>query len=115
VDRTFGDLRRAVEQAGLWDDTVVLVSSDHWWRTDIWPKDQSWTEEEQAIVSNSADHRVPFILKLKRQKEKVIYNTSFNTVLSQDLLLAALRGELSAPEDVTAWLDQHRSMEKSPY
>jgi hypothetical protein len=28
VDRTFGDLRRSMERAGLWDDTVVLVSCD---------------------------------------------------------------------------------------
>jgi len=115
VDRTLGDLRRSMERAGLWEDTVVLVSSDHWWRTDIWPKIQSWTKEEQAVMSKSADYRVPFILKLKRQRASVIYQPSFNTVLSQDLLLALMRGELSAPTDVTAWLDRRRSIEKSPY
>ena len=115
VDRTFGDLRRSMERAGLWDDTVVLLSSDHWWRTDIWPKNQSWTKEEQAVISKDADYHVPFMLKLKRQRASVIYQPSFNTVLSQDLLLALLRGELSAPPDVTAWLDRHRSIEKSPY
>jgi sulfatase-like protein len=115
VDRTFGDLRRSMERAGLWDDTVVLVSSDHWWRTDIWPKNQSWRKEEQAVMSKGADYRVPFLLKLKRQRASVIYQPSFNTVLSQDLLLALLRGELSAAPDVTAWLDRHRSIGKSPY
>jgi Sulfatase len=115
VDRTFGDLRRSMERAGLWDDTVVLVSSDHWWRTDVWPKNQSWTKEEQAVMSKGADYHVPFMLKLKKQRAGVIYQPSFNTVLSQDLLLALLRGELSAPPDVTAWLDRHRSIEKSPY
>jgi len=115
VDRTFGDLRRSMERAGLWDDTVVLVSSDHWWRTEIWPKNQSWTKEEQSVMSKGADYHVPFMLKLKRQRASVIYQPSFNTVLSQDLLLALLRGELSAPPDVTAWLDRHRSIEKSPY
>jgi hypothetical protein len=61
------------------------------------------------------DYRVPFILKLKRQRGNVIYNPSFNTVLSQDLLLALLRGELSAPPDMTAWLDLRRSIGKSSY
>ncbi|HMB29959.1 MAG TPA: sulfatase-like hydrolase/transferase [Blastocatellia bacterium] len=115
VDRTFGDLRRSMERAGLWDDTVVLVSSDHWWRTDIWTKNQSWTKEEQAVLSKGPDYHVPFMLKLKKQRASVIYRPSFNTVLSQDLLLALLRGELSAPADVTEWLDRHRSIEKSPY
>ncbi len=115
VDRTFGEMRRAMERAGLWDDTITLVSADHWWRTDIWPKAQSWTEEEQAVVSGNVDQRVPFFLKLKGQKGSVIYRPSFNTVLSQDLLLALLSGELTTPSDVTAWLDRHRSIEKSPY
>jgi hypothetical protein len=115
VDHTFGDLRRATERAALWDNTVVLVSSDHWWRTEIWPRNQKWTEEEQAVKSEGTDYHVPFMLKLKGQKESVIYRPSFNTVLSQDLILALLRGELSAPADVTAWLDRHRSIEKSPY
>jgi sulfatase-like protein len=115
VDRTFGDLRRAMERAGSWDNTVVLLSADHWWRTEIWPKNQSWTEEEQAVKSDDSDHRVPFMLKLKGQRESLIYQPSFNTVLSQELILALLRGDLSAPPDVTAWLDRNRSIEKSPY
>jgi hypothetical protein len=115
VDRTLGDLRSAMERAGWWDNTTVLVSADHWWRSEIWPKNQTWSKEEQATMSYNMDHRVPFMLKLKRQKENVIYHSSFNTVLSQDLILALLRGELSAPADVTAWLDRRRSMEKSHY
>jgi hypothetical protein len=115
VDRTFGDLRRAMERAGYWDNTIVLLSSDHWWRTEIWPKDQSWTEEEQAVKSETADHRVPFMLKLKGQRESLIYHPSFNTVLSKELILALLRGDLSAPMEVRDWLDRNRSMEKSPY
>ncbi|HEU0185777.1 MAG TPA: sulfatase-like hydrolase/transferase [Blastocatellia bacterium] len=115
VDRTFGDLRRAMELAGWWDNTVVLVSSDHGWRTEIWPKNYSLTEEEQVFKSDTVDYRVPFILKLKGQRESLIYQPSFNTILSQDLLLALLRGRLSTPGAVTAWLDHNRSMEKSPY
>jgi phosphoglycerol transferase MdoB-like AlkP superfamily enzyme len=115
VDRTFGDLRRAMERAGWWDNTVVLLSSDHWWRTEIWPRNQSWTEEEQTVKSDGSDRRVPFMLKLKGQREGLIYQPSFNTVLSQELVLTLLRGELPAPADVTAWLDRNRSIEKSPY
>jgi hypothetical protein len=40
---------------------------------------------------------------------------SFNTVLSQDLLLALLRGELSTPPDVTSWLYWRRSIGKICY
>jgi sulfatase-like protein len=115
VDRTLGELRDSMERAGVWDDAVVLVSSDHWWRIDIWPKDPSWTEEEQAVVSGGVDYRVPFLVKLKSQKKGTVYHPSFNTILSQYLILALLQGELSTSADVTSWLDRHRSIDKSPY
>jgi hypothetical protein len=115
VDRTLGDLRHSMEQAAMWDNTVVLVSSDHWWRFYQWQEYQPLMAEEQAVTSGARDDRIPFILKLKGQKGNVIYNPSFNTVLSQDLILALLRGALSTPSDVTTWLDQHRSIGKSPY
>jgi sulfatase-like protein len=115
VDRTLGEMRRAMEQAGLWDNTVVLISGDHWWRFDGVPKEHQWTEEEQPIISKGVDQRVPFILKLKGQKEGVIYHPAFNTILSHDLILALLQGEASTPSDVTVWLDRYRSIGKSAY
>ena len=36
ADRILGELRQAMEQAGTWDSTTILISSDHWWRTDYW-------------------------------------------------------------------------------
>jgi hypothetical protein len=36
VDRTLGLLRRALEEAGLWNQSAVLVSADHGWRTSFW-------------------------------------------------------------------------------
>ncbi|HKX29753.1 MAG TPA: hypothetical protein VJ302_18835 [Blastocatellia bacterium] len=115
ADRIFGELRRAMERAGVWDETVVLVSSDHWWRVDQWPSGQSWTAEEEAVRAAGIDRHVPFMLKLKGQEQGSVYHASFNTVLTQDLLLAILRGELPSPPDVSAWLDRHRSIGESPY
>ncbi|HEU0178271.1 MAG TPA: sulfatase-like hydrolase/transferase [Blastocatellia bacterium] len=51
VDRTLGELRRAMEAARVWDDTIVLVSSDHWWRVDDWQKEHLRTDEERAAIS----------------------------------------------------------------
>jgi hypothetical protein len=40
-----------MEAAGVWDDTIVLVSSDHWWRVDDWQKEHLRTDEERAAIS----------------------------------------------------------------
>ena len=115
VDRTVGQLRREMERAGTWDNTAVLISSDHWWRTEMWGRGPFWTKEDAEASGNKMDHRIPFVLKLAGQREAVTYDPAFNTVLTHDLLLALLRGEVSGPQNVVAWLDAHRSIGDSPY
>ena len=115
ADRALGDLRRVMEDAGLWEDTIVLVTSDHWWRDYLWRSLQVWSTEDEDILPSDDDNRVPFLLKLARQKQAVTYDAKFNTVLIHDLLLALLREELSGPDSVISWLGRHCSIEESPY
>ena len=114
VDRTVGNLRREMESEGIWESTVVLVSSDHWWRSSEWKKQPGWTAEDESL-GGETDHRVPFILKLAGEVQGTTYNSPFNTVLSHDLLLAILSGDVSDTKGAAAWLDQHRSIGRSPY
>lgn len=116
ADRAFGELRRALEDARLWDGATVLVSSDHWWRApNVWKKEGTfWTSEDTASWDGKVDHRIPFILKLAGRSEGRTYDAPFNTVLTQGLLLSVLRGEVADAESVSRWLDEHRSVEDSP-
>ena len=116
VDRTIGELRRAMERAGVWDETTVIISADHWWRTEMWSRGPFWTGEDAAAAGNGRmDHRIPFVLKLAGQHEQLTYTPGFNTVVTHDLILALMRGEVSSPDSVAVWLDQHRSITDSPY
>ena len=93
VDQTFRELRQAMETAGVWDSTTVLLSADHWYRYPF-------------LLDGKSDHRVPFLLKLAGQTTRLDYNRRFNTVATHDLILSTLRGELQDPESVARWLDQ---------
>lgn len=112
TDRTLGELRAAMEAAGLWDETAVLVTSDHWLRVGQRKMNAAnlLSKEDVAVLSGREDFRVPFILKLPRQKEGSVYESRFNTVVSQDLLLAVLRGELTDARGVAVWLDARRDV-----
>jgi len=102
ADRTLGDLRRTMESAGTWENTTVLISSDHGLNTSI---------EELLPASGGrrrTDRRVPFLMKLPHQRQPVAYEAPFNTVASCDLVLALLRGELSSTANVIQWMDQRR-------
>ena len=122
VDRTMGELRAAMERAGVWDTTTVLISSDHWWRAfEMWDPRTGlakysawWTKEDEMISNGKVEHRIPFILKLAGQKEGVVYEPAFNTLVSHDLVLAILRGELASPESVVNWIDRQRAAAAPP-
>jgi arylsulfatase A-like enzyme len=94
ADRSLGELRRAMEAAGTWIGTTLFVFGDHGRRAE----------------GNRIDHpAVPFIVKLAGQAAPARYEAPFNLVLVHDLTLAVLTGRLTAPEDVSAWLDARRS------
>ena len=93
ADRTLGELRRALEEASKWDSSIVVVSSDHWWR-------------QAEMVNGKRDERVPFMIKLAGQKTGMEYQKPFNTILTRQLLIEVLRGNLTSPADVAAWMDR---------
>jgi arylsulfatase A-like enzyme len=96
LDRTVGEIRRTMEDAGAWDSTTVLFTSDHGYR-------------DSEALDGKSDPRIPYILKLASQKEAIAYTQEFNTVLTADLLLDVLRGEIRDPAAATAWLDRNRT------
>jgi len=96
TDKTMGILRHDMEQAGQWDRSWVIVSSDHWWRF-------------SRTYDGRLDHRVPFILKAPGRNQPIIYGSPLNTVITQDLILSILRKEVSTMPEAVTWLDTHKA------
>jgi hypothetical protein len=96
LDRTVGEIRRSMMDAGTWDKSTVLFSSDHGYR-------------EAEVLDGKSDPRIPFLLKLPHQKEGMVYSRIFNAILTKDLVLAVLKGEVSDPASAVRWLDRNRS------
>ncbi|MGB9106581.1 MAG: sulfatase-like hydrolase/transferase [Terriglobales bacterium] len=92
VDRTLGNLRRAMQEAGTWDKTAVMITSDHYWRTSQFP--------------GKRDQRVPLLVKLPNQNHPVVVTQPLTTVILHDLVLV-LENDRTTPEAVAAWLQQH--------
>lgn len=117
ADKILGNLRREMERTGTWDDAIIIISSDHWWRTLDWQNSGNWTAEEAAIAAAEKDFRIPFIVKPANQtaENHLIYDAPFNTVLTHDLLLAILRGEVSSTKEIAKWIDNHRTFGKLEY
>jgi sulfatase-like protein len=95
LDRTIGEVRRSMENAGTWEKTTVLFTSDHPYR-------------EAESLDGKSDPRIPYLLKMASQNGGGVYAPPFNAVLTGDLLLAVLRGEVGSAAEVAAWLDRNR-------
>jgi hypothetical protein len=95
TDTVWAELRRSMEAAGVWDPAAVLLSSDHGMK-------------HSELLDGKKDSRVPFLLKLPRQTAGRRYAPAFNTVVTADLLLAILEGQITTAAEAARWLDGER-------
>jgi hypothetical protein len=94
ADHELGALRRGMETSGQWDKSWVILSADHSWRS-------------SRLYDGVRDYRVPFLVKPPDGGQSLTYCNPFNTILTQDLILAILRGEVTNQSTTAAWLDTH--------
>lgn len=81
ADSVLGKIRMAMEASGSWESSVVIVTSDHWWRTGR-PGERS-----QSDPGGEPDHRIPFMIKAAvTDPQPVRFEQEFNTVQTKDLI-----------------------------
>lgn len=109
VDRTLGELRHVLEQAGLADRTALLLTADHGLRPGAWIGRIGWTAELDQLTGRRPPSVVPFILKLPGQDQSIEVQQPFCNVVAGDLALNVLDGKISTAGQAAAWLTQHES------
>src|SRR5882724_773397 len=115
ADHALGELRRAMELSGTWDNTTVILTADHYWRTETWRGYGAWTAEEEAAAQGKKDHRIPFMIKMAGQKETYAYDGTFNTVLLRKLIGAINNHDVTEPPAIASWLDANKTIGESPH
>ena len=91
ADVALSRIRSEMVSAGLWEKSVVIMTSDHWWRY-------------AAGLDGKMDQRVPFAVRFPGGSQRTTYAEPFNTVALHDLTLAIVDGCVSSSSDVVAWL-----------
>jgi arylsulfatase A-like enzyme len=103
VDRTLGDIRKTLEKAGMWDTSTILLTGDHPLR--------ALTVEQPgrhpALRGLKQHHQVPYLLRMPGETQGVVYNTPVNTIVTKDLLIAIMNGQVATSQQIAAWLDRH--------
>ncbi|GBD29589.1 hypothetical protein HRbin32_00680 [bacterium HR32] len=86
ADRTLRALREAMERAGVWQDSVVVVTSDHWYRE-----------------RKGDDRRVPLFVRFPDEVGWE-YSEPADITLVHDLVRAVLEGEARSASELARWL-----------
>jgi hypothetical protein len=95
VDRSLGEIRHEMQAAGVWDKSLVILTTDHWWRA-------------APLFDGKKSLRVPFAIHFPCQEHRVEYDRRLNTVIVHDLILAIVDHVINDPTDLTQWLDHNR-------
>ncbi len=114
VDATIGKLRAAMTVAGTWDNSVVIISSDHPYREWSWGAMNWRGRKERTHGEGQLYARVPLIMKLAHEHSGLRYTGAFNTVLLHDLVLAALHGSFHSPANLANWISETGASRPAP-
>jgi len=95
ADRTLGEMRKEMERKGIWDDSIVLITADHGYRT---------IQHGRSLGRAN----VVFLLKMPHQRQETVCPTSFVTTLIPDLISKLLQDKRIDPDSVVAWIGQSR-------
>ncbi|MGH9584550.1 MAG: hypothetical protein ACRD4O_16625 [Bryobacteraceae bacterium] len=107
ADEVLAEIEGVLRENGGWNKATILVSTDHPYRPAIWLKLPLARLEVRRVTQARWQPYIPFFLKLPGQKTGVAYHREFNSVLSGNLLLAALQGKIRTPAQAVQWLDAH--------
>jgi hypothetical protein len=91
ADLALSEVRAEMMEAGLWEKSVIIVTSDHWWRYAFG-------------LDGKIDRRVPFVVHFPGEGHPTNYSEPFNTVVLHDLTLAIVDGHILSSSDLLAWL-----------
>lgn len=103
VDRTLGDIRKALENAGMWDTSTILLTGDHPLRVTSYER----PERHPAVRGLKQHSQAPYLLRMSGETQGVVYDSPMNMIVTKDLLMAILNRQVAGPRQIAAWLDRN--------
>jgi hypothetical protein len=114
VDRTIADIRSALGKAGLTGHTILIVTSDHPWRPEIWSHDSAFTAEERALGAGGRTNRIPFLVHLPQSSAPFEYVPPLDVLATGDLIGELLNGKADSAAAIAAWFERRQGPNSQP-
>ena len=90
ADEALGRIRQHMEQAGVWDEALVVVTSDHPYR--------------YQYLGGYGNGHIPLMIKFPHQTSGAVHTLEFEARNTRAILEAAMRGQVTSTEAGLAFL-----------
>jgi hypothetical protein len=114
VDRTMGDLRAAMQAAGTWNNSSVIISSDHPYRSWLWGSISEPERGRKHLDQDTLYAKVPLLVKLPGQHRELRYSQKFNTEVLHEMILTLVRGNITDPLQLANWISENTATMVAP-
>lgn len=107
ADDTLGALIKILHSTEVDQQTTVIVSSDHSWRTAWWKPGTSWSKEEERVTNGGKfDTRPVLMVRLAGSDTSELISKPVSVLTVHSILDGLLRGEIHTQTDLEQLIDQ---------
>jgi Sulfatase len=107
ADDTLGKLMKILRSTQDDQQTTVIVSSDHSWRTIWWKPGPSWSDEEERVSKGGKfDDRPVLMVHLPGANTGELISKRVSALVVHDILENLLRGQIHNTADLDSLLDR---------
>jgi hypothetical protein len=106
ADQSLGDLRSILQSTPAANNTTLIVSSDHSWRTFRWRSTGNWSADASQASRGSYDPRPVLMVQLPGASTGEVIAKPVNLLIVHRILQSLLRGHLQTPDDLNDLVDQ---------
>ncbi|NGX53160.1 MAG: hypothetical protein KR126chlam5_01473 [Candidatus Anoxychlamydiales bacterium] len=115
MDKTLREIKLELQKSNIWDESTLILTSDHWLRKDFWDNTLSKLNKEETDLCNQRKEAlVPLIIKMPHQKKAISNDKSFNAIALHNLVLDIYKDKVSNEKDLVSWLDNLDDSLKKP-
>jgi hypothetical protein len=104
ADNVLGDLLGAIQRTSAVSQTILIVSSDHSWRTNMWRATDLWSEDEERASKGKFDPRPVLLIHFPGSDSDEVWTKPFPEIETTAIIQAMLGSKLSSQADLNMWL-----------
>jgi Sulfatase len=106
ADQSLGELRSILQSTPAANNSTLIISSDHSWRTFFWQRTAGWSAEGPHASQYRYDPRPVLMVQLPGSTAGQVIAKPVDALVVHRILEDLLRGHMQSPADLNDLLDQ---------